>query len=153
MPTPRFERARRQLSPTDVILTALEIVHPDVSDPLRVVNDAVDHAIGGENFVALRFEPKLVDDAEGAPRAEIAIYNVGRALTQWVERTSGGSGATCRVIQLVAGTDDIDYDVSLGVARMHVDAAQVRAVIGYEQLFGRRAVRKRHDPETSPGVF
>lgn len=151
----RYRVSERALSPVDVVLTALEITHPDVPDPIRVVNDgqAQEHTIEGNTYLALRFEPKLVDDIEGqAPRAEIRIDNVGEALTQWVERSDGGSGATCRVMRIVAGDDDPQYDVSLEVQGMSV-REQVRVRLGYEELFGRNAMSMRHDPETSPGLF
>ena len=150
----RYRRAQRALAPADVILTALEITHPDVTDPVRVVNDAVNRTIEGNTYTALRFQPRLVNDPEsGIPRAEIAIDNVGRALTQWVERSEGGAGAQCRVLQVIAGEDTPQYDVSLGVQAMPVRNSEVRVVLGHADLFGRRAVRLRHDPETSPGLF
>ena len=151
---PRYERAQRALAPVDVVLTALEITHPDVSDPIRVVNDTRNRTIERHTFVALRFQPRLADDPESRiPRAELVIDNVGRALTQWVERSDGGSGASCRVLQVVAGEDVPQYDVTLAVASMRVTAAEVRVTLGHEPLFSRRAVRRRHDPETSPGLF
>ena len=47
---------------------------------------------------AARFSARLADDADGqAPRAELVIDNVGNALTQWVELSDGGNGATAQV--------------------------------------------------------
>ena len=152
-PGERYRRAQRALSPVDVTLTALEITHPDVPDPIRAVNDTAQRVIEGETYAPLRFEPRLVDDAEGVPRAELTVVNVGRALTQWVERSGGGTGAQCRVLQVVAGEDVPQYDVTLEVARMSVRNREVHVAIGYEPVFERRAVQLRHDPETSPGIF
>lgn len=149
----RYAVSQRALSPVDVVLTALEITHPDVPVPIRVVNDAQDQTIEGNAYRALRFEPTLVSDVEGqAPRAEIRIDNVGEALTSWVERSEGGTGATCRVMQVVAGEDAPQYDISLEVQGMSV-REQVHVRLGHEELFGRNGVNMRHDPETSPGVF
>lgn len=150
----RYRRAQRALAPADVTLTALEITHPDVADPVRVVNDTVSRTIEGDTYVPLRFQARLVSDPEsGLPRAELVVNNVGRALTQWVERSEGGAGAQCRVLQVIAGEDTPQYDVSLGVQAMPVRNSEVRVVLGHADLFGRRAVRLRHDPETSPGLF
>ena len=149
----RYRRAQRALAPADVTLTALEITHPDVADPVRVVNDAVSRTIEGNTYLPLRFQPRLVNDTESVPRAEIVIDNVGRALTQWIERSDGGAGARCRVLQVIAGEDTPEYDVTLGVQAIPVRTSDVRVVLGQESLFGRRAVRLRHDPETSPGLF
>ena len=96
MTTAKYKRAVRSLGPEDVVLTALEIRHQAIADPIRVVNDSVDHVIGGQRFVALRFTAAMVDDDEGSvPRAVLAVDNVGAALTQWIER-SGGAPARRR---------------------------------------------------------
>ena len=150
----RFKRAQRELSPDDVILTAIEITHPDLTSPVRVVNDQVDRTIGGETYVALRFDARLADDVEGqVPRAELVVDNVGRPLVQWIEAAGGAAGATVRVLQFIAGVDDPEWDVTVKAAEIHVGQTQIRITLGYEFLLGRRAVRVRHDPETSPGIF
>lgn len=147
-------RAQRELSPDGVVLHALEITHPDVPAPVRVVNDAVDRVLDGETYTALRFGIRLAGDTEGqAPRAELVVDNVGRPLTQWIERSGGGSGSTVRVMEFLAGRTSPEWEVTLELADAHVDQQQVTASIGYENLLGRSAVRLRHDPETSPGLF
>ena len=153
MATAGYERARRALSPEDVVLQALEITHPDVPDPIRVVNDAVDQVLGGNTYVGLRFQAKLADDAERPPRAELTMDNVGRPLTQWLERAGGGAGAAVRVMEWLPGGAAPEWEVTVELASVHVDQTVVRATIGYEPLLVRRAVRLGHDPETSPGLF
>lgn len=154
MTSRRFKEAQRELSPADAVLTALEITHPDLASPVRVVNDAVDHAIDGETYVALRFDARLAEDVEGrAPRAELVVDNIGRPLVQWIEAAGGAAGATVRAMQFVAGAGGVEWDVTVKVADVHVGQTQVRIALGYEFLFGRKAVRVRHDPETSPGIF
>lgn len=154
MTSDRFKRAQRELSPDDVILTALEITHPALISPVRVINDQENRTIDGETYVALRFDARLADDVEGqVPRAELVIDNVGRPLVQWIEAAGGAAGATVRAMQLVAGADDVEWDVTVKAAEIHVGQTQIRVTLGYEFLLGRRAVRVRHDPETSPGIF
>ena len=81
----------REAAPADRLLTALEISHPAIAQPVRVINDTIGRAIEGNDYVALRFDARLADDIAGqAPQAELAIDNVGRALTQWIEATGGG---------------------------------------------------------------
>lgn len=153
-PGERFKRAQRDLSPRDVVLTALEITHPDLPSPVRVVNDAEDRTVGGETYVALRFDARLADDVEGrAPRAELVVDNIGRPLVQWIEAAGGGAGATVRAMQFVAGIDEVEWEVNVKASDIHVGQTQVRIALGYEFLLGRKAVRVRHDPETSPGIF
>ncbi len=151
----RYPRALRESAPADTLLTALEIRHPAVAEPVRVVNDTVGRRIEGHDYAALRFDARLADDVAGqAPQAELAIDNVGRALTQWIEAAHGGIGATVRVM-LVLAIDDppVEWEVTLDVAGMNVDQERVTARLGFDPLLGRAAVTLRHDPQTSPGLF
>ena len=150
-----YERSLRASAPADRLLTALEIVHPAVARPVRVVNDTVGRTIEGNDYVALRFDARLADDIAGqAPQAELAIDNVGRALTQWIEATGGGIGATVRVLQVLAVPDPpVEWEATLDVAAMTVDQERVSARLGFDPLLGRAAVALRHDPQTSPGLF
>ncbi len=154
-PPGRHARAIRAAAPVETVLTALEIRHPDLAEPVRVVNDANDRIIEGKRYVALRFSARLADDTEGkVPQAELAIDNVGRDLTQWIEAARGGVGATVRVIRVLA--DDAaapEWEMTLDVAGMRLDQEHVTARLGFDPLLGRAAVALRHDPQTSPGLF
>lgn len=151
----QYARAIRESAPEGRLLTALEIRHPAVTDPVRVVNDTIEHTIEGNCYVALRFDARLADDVDGqSPQAELAIDNVGRALTRWIEATGGGVGATVRVMQMLDIDDPpVEWEVTLDVAGMAVDQQRVTARLGFDPLLGRSAVTLRHDPQTSPGLF
>ena len=151
----RYRRALREAAPADRLLTALEISHPAIAQPVRVINDTQGRAIEGNDYVALRFDARLADDIAGqAPQAELAIDNVGRALTQWIEATGGGAGASVRVMQVLDIDDPpVEWEVTLDVAGMAVDQERVTARLGFDPLLGRAAVTLRHDPQTSPGLF
>ena len=154
-PDIRYRRALREAAPADRLLTALEISHPAIAQPVRVINDTIGRAIEGNDYVALRFDARLADDIAGqAPQAELAIDNVGRALTQWIEATGGGAGASVRVMQVLDIDDPpVEWEVTLDVAGMAVDQERVTARLGFDPLLGRAAVTLRHDPQTSPGLF
>ena len=150
-----YRRALRESAPADRLLTALEISHPAIARPVRVVNDTQGRRIEGNDYVALRFDARLADDIAGqAPQAELSIDNIGRELTQWIEAAGGGIGATVRVM-LVLGLPDspVEWEVTLDVAGMSVDQERVTARLGFDPLFGGSAVTLRHDPQTSPGLF
>ncbi|MDE0407473.1 MAG: DUF1833 family protein, partial [Alphaproteobacteria bacterium] len=150
-----YRRALRESAPTDRLLTALEISHPAIARPARVINDTQGRRIEGNDYVALRFDARLADDIAGqAPQAELAIDNIGRELTQWIEAAGGGIGATVRVM-LVLGLPDppVEWEVTLDVAGMSVDQERVTARLGFDPLLGGAAVTLRHDPQTSPGLF
>ena len=150
-----FARWQRENAPADRVVTALEIRHPAVPRPVRVVNDSENRRIEGNEYIALRFDARLADDIAGqAPQAELAIDNIGRELTQWIEAAGGGLGATVRVMLVLAVPNpSVDWELTLDVAGVNVDQERVTARLGFDPLLGAAAVRLRHDPETSPGLF
>ena len=153
--TQRYRRAIRASAPADTLLTALELRHPAISTPVRVVNDTQERTIDGQDYVALRFGARFADDVEGqVPRAELVVDNVGRALMQWIERAEGGVGATVRVMQVLAIPDATpEWEMTLDVASVRADQERVVVGLGFDPLLGRSAVAMRHDPQTSPGLF
>ena len=150
-----YARSLRDSAPERRLLTALEIHHPAVAAPVRVINDTEDRTIEGNRYIALRFDASLADDVEGkAPQAELSIDNVGRELTQWIEAAQGGVGATVRVMQVLDLPDPpVEWELTMDVAGMQLDAERVTARLGFDPLLGRAAVTLRHDPQTSPGLF
>ena len=154
-PAALFARWQRESAPADSVVTALEIRHPAVPVPVRMVNDTVNRRIEGHDYVALRFDARLADDIAGqAPQAELAIDNIGRELTQWIEAAGGGIGATVRVMLVLAVPNPpVEWELTLDVAGIGVDQERVTARLGFDPLLGSAAVRLRHDPQTSPGLF
>ncbi len=151
----QYARTIRESAPEHRLLTALEIRHPAVAAPVRVINDSEERRIEGSRYIALRFDARLADDVEGqAPQAELAIDNVGRDLTQWIEAAGGGTGASVRVMQVLDIPDpEVEWELTMDVAGMQLDAERVTARLGFDPLLGRAAVTLRHDPQTSPGLF
>ncbi len=154
-PARLYESAIREAAPVDRVVTALEIRHPAVPRPVRVVNDTENRRIEGREYIALRFDARLADDIAGqAPQAELAIDNIGRDLTQWIEAAGGGIGATVRVMLVLAVPNpSVEWELTLDVAGIAVDQERVTARLGFDPLLGAAAVRLRHDPQTSPGIF
>ena len=150
----KFDQASRAGTPEALVVTAIEITHPDVTAPIRAVNDTKDHTIGAHLFVAARFNARLADDADGqAPRAELVIDNVGDVLTRWVELSDGGNGATIKLFQFIANVGSIEWEVELDVIGMRVTTQSVAARLGFDPMLHRPAVQVRHDPDRSPGLF
>ena len=150
-----FAGDERAAQPRNRILTCAEFRHPDLSAPLRAVNDTEDRVVAGETYTATRFEAKLADDAKRrAPRAEISVGNVGRALSRFVEESGGGAGGTVRLFQVldVDGARP-DWELTLDVMGITGDSANVRVSLGFDPLLGRPAVALRYDPQTAPGLF
>lgn len=141
---------------------AIVLTHPDLATPVRVVADTVEHTIaldGGaaQTFLPLQFYAELPQDNEGqVPTARLRIDNIGRPLTTWVERTHGGRGATARIVVVQrpdSGDSEVLFDVALRVGRAAVSAEYVTVSLTNRQVYGRPAVKVRHDTATSPGLY
>ena len=154
MPSAAYRTAARASAPSDQILEAVEFTHPDTPGPVRVVNDGEDRMIGGELYHASRIEVVWPDQGEDRlPRARIAVGNVGRLLTEWIERTRGLVGGRARLIRALASTGAVEQSVTLDVGGAAVDATAVRIDLGYGLDLSRHAVALRHDPDTTPAIF
>ena len=151
----RWRRAAASLSPDLALIAALEIRHPDVPEPVRVVNDLVERVIEGARYTPLRWEPRLVSDVEGeAPHAEIEMDNVGAPLTGWVHASRGGSGATVRVLDVSVGDEvRVEWELTLRVHSVTIEQQRVRARLGYVRLSDRPVASQRLDESHAPGLF
>ena len=165
MPRPgvsdEWDRAARALAPSGSILHAVRFDHPDLPAPARIVNNVEQVSVGGDLYVPIRFDLRLADDVEGqAPAAELSVVNVGRELVQWVDRAhAGAEGATATLMELLIDghrtnrrTAQVEWSTTMDVASCSAgDLVRVR--LGYDPLLGQPAVRVRHDPRVSPGLF
>lgn len=142
-------------SADDAPVLLLEIEHPGLTEPVRVVNDSEDIVSRGNTYIAVAFQAVLPDDMEeGMPQATLVVDNVGRELTQWIESSRGGAGAKVRLMQVLRSTPDvIEWDVTLDLSNVRMDAASVQGTLSYEDLLNQPAVTLFYRPETAPGVF
>ncbi len=155
MPSERYRRALGAVSSSDVAVVLLEIDHPDMPEPARVVRDTADLVSNGNLFVAAAFDFTLPDDrGSQAPRAQIVIDNVGRELMAWVEASRGGRGAELRLMVVLRATPDVlEVDYRLGLESLKVDQVKVVGELGFGNLLDLPAVALRYDPATAPGLF
>ncbi|ARP86302.1 DUF1833 family protein [Bordetella genomosp. 9] len=149
---------RRQLLATSAdenLLVCLEISHPDLSIPIRVVRDTQDLVARGNVYTACPFDITLPDDIEGQiPQATIQVDNVGRELTEWLEYSRGGQGAKCRIITLFRSDPDVfETDMTLDLTGMKIDNLKVSGNLGFINTLGQVAVVKTFTPKTAPGLW
>lgn len=136
-------------------LHLLEISHPGLTEPVRVVNDTEDVTSNNSLFVACPFSIVLPDDLENQlPRARLSIDNVGRDLVYWIETSGGGEGASVRVMQIMRSAPDvIEFDVTLALNNVRVTMTEISGDLGFENFFARPAIALQYRPDTAPGVF
>lgn len=62
------------------LLAFATLSHPQLSEPIRVVNNTVDVVFEDFNFVGFPFELKLLTDSETVPKGNISFQNVDRRI-------------------------------------------------------------------------
>jgi hypothetical protein len=136
-------------------LVLLEITHPGLSIPVRVVNDTENIVSNGIEFIRCAFRCLLPDDLENQlPKATLEVDNVGRDLMYWIELSEGGYGAQARFMQVMRSRPDlIEYEITMDMTDVKATVKTVSATLGYDNIFTRPTVMVRYDPFTSPGVF
>lgn len=150
-----YKSTLASLSPPEMPVVLLEIDHPDLSTPVRVCNDTQNLTSNGNQYIAVPFRFVLPDDVEQqAPRARLAIDNIGRELMQWIESSAGGQGSTVRVMQVMPSRpNQIEWEISMNLTNVQATMAEVSAEIAFENLLSRTAVNVAYRPDTHPGVF
>lgn len=150
--------ARRNLlatTPSDPFLVLLEISHPDLIIPIRVVNNTVNFTSQGNEFIAIPFEITLPDSKDQqVPKARLTVDNIGRELTQWLEVSQGGKGAKCRIMQVLASDPDtIEFDMTMDLTGLSINNSIVSGELGFRDTLNQSAVSVRYEPRTAPGLW
>lgn len=133
----------------------LEITHPGLSVPARVVNDNSNITSNGNEFLACAFRCTLPDDMESQlPKVTLSIDNVGKELMYWVETSAGGYGAKAHFMQIMRSRPDlIEWEITLALSNVKANVREVSADLSYDNIFTRPAITMRYDPFTAPGCF
>jgi hypothetical protein len=133
----------------------LEITHPQLAVPVRVVRDTQDLVSNGNTFIALSFDIQLPDDVQSQlPRATLRLDNVGRELTQWIEGSNGGKGAKVRLMQVLRSTPNVlEYDATLDLLDVRQNVSFIYGELGYEDTLNLPALAETYRPDNTPGVF
>jgi hypothetical protein len=150
--------ARREMSKvnaTNLQLTLLEIDHPDLTTPVRVVNDRADIVFETNTYTALGFRIALPSDLQkGLPRASLSVDNVGKELVTWLEDSNGGKGTTVRILQVLrTDTSTAEVDITMTLFNIEVTSAAVTGQLGFEDILNIPAVTLIYSPEVAPGLY
>ena len=141
-------------------LVLLEITHPALLVPARVVAGNEDVEMDSNTFQAVGLEAVLPDDGEqGVPQARLAMPNVGKELMQWLELSDGGRGAQVKLM-LCSWTPDsngkiipaVEWETKLRVSSINATPLRVEFELGYSDLLSQPAVAVRYDREHAPGL-
>lgn len=154
MPSTNIHKQTNPTSGTAPIYL-LEITHPDLPQPVRVVRDNQDVASNGNTFTALAFDIQPPDDKEqGAPRAQLVMDNVGRELTSWLDASGGGQGALVRVMQIMRDAPNvIEWDTTLELSNVSMTPLVVRGELSYPDILNQPLVAWYFTKDRAPGLF
>lgn len=151
----QYKSTLAEVNATEAPLILLEISHPQLTQPVRVVNDTQDLLSNGNTYVGFPFRCVLPDDFENQlPKARLAIDNVSRDLMYWIETTGGGQGSTATFKQVMRSNPDlIEWSIQMSLFNVNVTMQEISAELGFENLFGKPAISLRYTPTTSPGLW
>jgi len=152
------ERAINSTAAASLPLYLLEITHPDLSTPIRIVQDTKDVTYDGDTYIAMGFTIVPPDDmSKGLPKARLAVDNITRDLMQWLETSNGaqGASATIRVGMRTAQNtvDVIEWSQTLDLSDITVTLQTVSANLGYEDILNLPGVPYTYTPDTAQGLF
>lgn len=108
-----------------------------------------------ETYIACAFRISLPDDiAQQVPRARLAIDNVGKELTQWLDASNGGRGSTVRVMQVMPDAPDVlESDVTLDLVNVRQTMLQITGELGYQNVLNLPASGINYRPDNTPPLF
>lgn len=136
------------------VLVLLILTHPSLAT-VRVVCDTRDWTVGADTYVGLPFRFRLPQAVQGeAPRAQLEVDNVGRALTQQLDALPPGAAlqATIRIVSRAAPAT-VEMEWTAPMSGVSVTVQTLTATIGNDDALRAPAVRMRYDLTTAPGLF
>lgn len=152
--TANFKEQTGSTSGTEPVYL-LEITHPQLGTPVRLVNDTQDLTHNGNNFVAAAFRVQFPDDiSKSVPQVPIAVDNVGREMTQFLEQSQGGKGAQVRILQVMRDTPNVvEQEYTLSLVGVKQTMLEISGVLSYENFLDIPALAATYTPELAPGLF
>lgn len=150
-----FHERNQRITNTVGHIELLEITNPSFSGPMRIANDAQDWASQGQSYIGIPFGFTLPEDVSGsAPRMKLAMDNVGRGITDELERLQPGSVTMARLIVVARDTPDVHEHVFwLPLTQVSVTSTSAQATASVDELMRQAACKQIANPFTLPGIF
>lgn len=137
----------------EVYLVLLTISHPNIAQPIRVVNNNENVTSRGDLFVAFPFEIDLPgEDSDNPPLARLRIDNVDRMIVNSIRQIDSPPSVTIEVVLASQpNTVEVSFD-SLVMRNVGYDAAVVTGELVFEQIVV-EPVATTMTPAKFPGLF
>lgn len=133
----------------------LEVTNPSFTEPMRICNDVQDFVSKGVSCIGLPFGFTLPDDVSGqAPRMQLKMDNVGRGVSDELERRQPGTTTMAKLIIVPRDMPDTHEHVFwLPVSSVSISGASATATCSVDELMRQSACKQVANPFTLPGVF
>lgn len=149
-------RTRNQRITNDVgQVELLEVTDPSFSGPMQICNDVQDFVSQGKVYIGIPFGFTLPDDVSGqAPRMRLQMDNVGRGISDELERRLPGNTTMARLIIVARDTPDVHEHVFwLPMSSVSISGASATATCSVDELMRQAACKQIANPFTLPGIF
>ncbi len=151
----RFQERNQRITNKVGHVELLEITNSSFSGPMRICNDVQDFVSQGLDYIGLPFGFTLPEDVSGsAPRMKLAMDNVGRGISDELERLLPGTSTMARLIIVARDTPDVHEHVFwLPLTGVSVSGATAQATCSVDELMRQAACKQVANPFTLPGIF
>jgi hypothetical protein len=158
MPRTLSSTARRAIfaqETGEVFLLLLTIAHPQLAEPIRVVNNNEDVVSGGVTFQRFPFELALPPETEEAPpTVSLRIANADRQIVQAVRALAGDAMTVDVSVVLASSPDTIEAGPYRFTLRdVSYDAAIVEGTLRFEDVLNEPYPADSFTPARFPGLF
>lgn len=150
-----FQERNRRITNTVGHVELLEVTNPSFTGPMRIANDTQDWVSQGEIYIGIPFGFTLPDDVSGqAPRMRLAMDNVGRGISDELERLLPGSVTMAKLIIVARDTPNVHEHVFwLPLTQVSISGATAQATASVDELMRQAACKQIANPFTLPGLF
>lgn len=150
-----FHERNQRITNTVGHVELLEVTNPSFSGPMRICNDVQDFVSQGVAYIGLPFGFTLPEDQSGsAPRMRLAMDNVGRGISDELERLLPGATTMARLIIVARDTPDVHEHVFwMPLTAVTVSGASAQAACSVDEVMRQAACKQVANPFTLPGIF
>ncbi|MDH1252889.1 DUF1833 domain-containing protein [Comamonas thiooxydans] len=148
-------RTRNQRVTDDVgHIELLEVSNPSFSESMHICNDAQDFVSRGDSYIGLPFGFTLPDDVTGqAPRMRLTMDNVGRGISDELERRMPGTTTMAKLVIVPRDQPDVhQHEYWLPMTSVSISGASAQATCSVDELMRRAACMQIANPHTLPGI-
>lgn len=150
-----FLEYRQRVTDNIGMICLLRLECPSFPETLLACNDNQNWIYNGEEYVGMPFGFKLPEDVQGsAARAKLVLDNVGRGISDYLERVMPGDivmawiGLANKVNPLV-----VAKDIYLPVTNVSISGVIATADAGADSIMRQQGVKLRQYPFIVPGAF